>query len=422
MAQDAANVSGPTADPAAAAAGADRPSFAEEVRGQSGKPVDLTMARIMADLYDETYGRPTGNAVDGFSRLSDDQLRKAGIDPTVLDDAKTGFKARIYGDDEGRIVLAYSGTDEGKDWLVNLGQGLGFETTHYNQAMALARQTKVAFGDDVVITGHSLGGGLAAAAAVATDTPAVTFNAAGVHDKTMSRVGLDPGAAAQEAENGLIRRYAVKNEILTDLQERTPIMRSLMPDAIGHKIELPDPDPLSFWQKFNPVKSTRHAVDMHYIDAVIDAMEMTSGSRTANADTLMSDKRHPLNAQYERSLEQVQVAERAAGKPFDAQTQNLSGALALESGKAGIVIDRVAFAENGRAFAIEGATPETQRYAQVDQQLAMQTPLAESSRQSPGLHASQSQPGLNPQQQTLEPAQQPAQQSSQDQVNAGRGR
>lgn len=48
MAQDAANVSGPAAEPAAA--GADRPTFADEVRGQSGKPVDLTMARIMADL------------------------------------------------------------------------------------------------------------------------------------------------------------------------------------------------------------------------------------------------------------------------------------------------------------------------------------------------------------------------------------
>ncbi len=416
MAQDAANVSGPAADPAIAAAGASRPSFADEVRGQSGKPVDLTMARIMADLYDETYGRPTGNAVDGFSRLNDDQLRKAGIDPTALDDAKTGFKARIYGDDEGRIVLACSGTDEGKDWLVNLGQGLGFETTHYNQAMTLARQAKVAFGDDVVITGHSLGGGLAAAAAVATDTPAVTFNAAGVHDRTMSRIGLDPDAAAQEAENGLIRRYAVKNEILTDLQERTPVMRGLMPDALGHKIELPDPDPLSFWQKFNPVKSTRHAVDMHYIDAVIDAMEMTTGSRTAKADTLMSDKRHPLNAQYERSLEQVQAAERAVGKPFDAQTQNLSGALALESEKAGIVVDRVAFGDNGRAFAIQGATAETQRYAQVDQQVAMQTPLVESSRQSLGLQVSQSPPGFTPQ------AQDPAQPSPQDPANAGRGR
>jgi len=416
MAQDAAHAANPVVDPSAAV-GTERPSFADEVRGQSGKSIDLTMARIMADLYDETYGRPTGNAVDGFSRLSDDQLRKAGIDPGVLDDTRTGFKARIYGDAEGRIVLAYSGTDEGKDWLVNFGQGLGFETVHYNQAMALARQAKVAFGDDVVMTGHSLGGGLAAAAAVATDIPAVTFNAAGVHDKTMARIGLDPDAAAQEAENGLIRRYAVKNEIITELQERTPIMRSLMPDAIGHKIELPDPDPLSFWQKFNPVKTTKHAVDMHYIDAVIDAMEQTAGHRTASADTLMSDKRHPLNAQYERSLEHVQVAERAAGKPFDAQTQNLSGALALESQRAGIVVDRVAFGDNGRAFAIQGATPETQRYAQVDQLAGMQTPLAESSRQSLSLHASQAQPGPN-----LPPGQEPAQPSTQDQTGTGRGR
>lgn len=370
--------------------GVARPSFSEEVRGVSGKPVDLTMARIMDDLYDETYGRPTGQSVDGFSRLSDEQLRRVGIDPASLDDAKSGFKARLYGDAEGRVVLAYSGTDEGKDWLTNFGQGLGFETAQYNQAMALARQAKVAFGDDVVITGHSLGGGLAGAAAVATDTPAVTFNAAGVHDKTMSRIGLDPDAAAREAESGLIRRYAVKNEILTDLQERTPIMRSLMPDAIGHKIELPDPDPLSFWQKFNPVKSTKHAVDMHYIDAVIDAMEKTGGQRTAGANTLMSDKDHPLNAQYERSLQQVQTVEREAGKPFDARTQNLSGALALASERAGIVADRVVLADNGRAFAIQGATPETQRFAHVDTAAAADTPLIESSRQGLALHAQRS--------------------------------
>ncbi len=184
-------------------------------------------------------------------------------------------------------------------------------------------------------------------------------------------------------------------------------MRSLMPDALSHKIELPDPDPLSFWQKFNPVKSTKHAVDMHYIDAVIDAMEMTTGNRIANADTLMSDKRHPLYAQYQRSLEQVQVAERAVGKPFEAQTQNLSGALALESEKAGIVVDRVAFGDNGRAFAIQGATPETQRYAQIDQQVGMQTPLAESSRQSLGLQAPQSQPASTRSRRRIRPSHRP---------------
>jgi hypothetical protein len=155
---------------------------------------------------------------------------------------------------------------------------------------------------------------------------------------------------------------------------------------------------------------------MHYIDAVIDAMEMTAGSRTADANTLMSDKRHPLNAQYERSLEQVQTAERALGKPFDAQTQNLSGALVLESQKAGIVVDRVTFNDNGRAFAIQGGTPETQRYVQVDQQVGMQTPLVESSRQSLSLHTPQPPPAQP--QASLQQPQEPAQ----DQADVGRGR
>jgi len=179
----------------------------------------------------------------------------------------------------------------------------------------------------------------------------------------------------------------VKNEILTELQERTPIMRGLMPDALGHKIELPDPDPLSFWQKFNPVKVAKHAVDLHYIDSVIEAMEKASGQSKVTDKTLMSDRDHPFNAQYERSLQHVQTAERERGKSFDAQTQNLAGALAVESHRAGISIDRVAIGDQGRAFAIQGATPETQRVAHVDTDAATKTPLVESSRQALALHA-----------------------------------
>ena len=100
-------------------------------------------------------------------------------------------------------MLAYSGTDETKDWVTNFGQGLGFETAQYNEAIALARQAKVAYGEDVIITGHSLGGGLAATAAIAADIPAVTFNASGVHDRTLERIGLDADAVKAEAEKGL---------------------------------------------------------------------------------------------------------------------------------------------------------------------------------------------------------------------------
>jgi hypothetical protein len=373
-------------------AGAQRRPFAEEVRGQQGRPIDLTMARLMDDLYDETYGRPSGKTIDGFTRLSDDQLRKVGIDPAMLEDSKSGFKARFYGDAEGRVVLAYSGTDEGKDWWTNFGQGLGFDTAQYNQAMALARMAKVAYGDDLAITGHSLGGGLAAAAALAADVPAVTFNAAGVNDRTLSRIGLDPDAAREEAENGLIRRYAVRNEILTDLQERTPIMRSLMPDAPGHKIELADPDPLSFWQKLNPVKSVKHGVEIHYIDAVIKAMERASGDRSVSDRTLMSEPEHPLHREYARSLGQMAAAEQAVGKGFDARTQNVAGVLALESHRQGVVPDRVLFGDQGRIFAVQGDRPELQRVIHADPSAAT-VPLIETSRQALHLLAQTGQQG-----------------------------
>lgn len=361
---------------------AQRPSFADEVRGQGALPVDMTLAKLMRDVYD--YDRSgSQEGVGPWKPLGEDELRKVGIDPTLLKNQSSGFLAVVYGDGQGRHVLAYSGTDEAKDWLTNFGQGLGFETSQYNQAMALARQAKVAFGQDMVITGHSLGGGLAAAAAVATDTPAVTFNASGVHDKTLERVGLDPDAVKREAGQGLIRRYAVDNEILTELQENKPIIRHLMPDALGHKIELPDPDPLSFWQKLNPVKSIKHGVEMHYIDSVIEAQEKVFGKDFETRNARMNDPAHPANPLYRQSYDGVQGHAAARGLN-GAQTEQLAGALALEAQRGGLNrIDQVVFGEDGRrAFAVEGQRPESQRVAHVDVATGREQPLAQSSEQS----------------------------------------
>lgn len=359
-----------------------RPSFADEVRGQTALPVDMTLAKLMRDVYDyDRNGRQEG--VGAWKPMGDDELRQAGIDPTLLKNQSSGFLAVVYGDGQGRHVLAYSGTDEGKDWLTNFGQGLGFETSQYNQAMALARQTKVAFGQDMVITGHSLGGGLAAAAAVATDTPAVTFNASGVHDKTLERVGLDPDAVKHEAGQGLIRRYAVQNEILTELQEHKPLIRHLMPDAVGHKIELPDPDPQSFWQKLNPVKSIKHGVAMHYIDSVIEAQEKVFGKDFEQRSARMNDPAHPANGLYRQSYDALQGSAGARGLN-GGQTEQLAGALALEAQRGGLNrIDQVVFGEDGRrAFAVEGQRPESQRVAHVDVASGREQPLAQSSEQS----------------------------------------
>ncbi|MEI2454403.1 XVIPCD domain-containing protein [Lysobacter firmicutimachus] len=363
------------------------PSFADQVRGLDAKPIDKTMARLMDDLYE------LGPGADGFKPLSADQLLKAGIDPASLENPDSGFRARIYGDDQGRYVLAYSGTDEGKDWLTNFRQGLGFEDAQYNQAIALAREAKIAFGDQVAITGHSLGGGLAGAASISTGIPAVTFNASGVHDKTLERIGIDADAAKQEvAHNGQIRRFAVKNEILTDLQEHSIPLKWAMPDAVGHKIELPDPDPQSFWRRMIPGNGIKHGIDVHYIEAVIKAQEMAYPERRAAAldapsapvrtasDTDWAQPGHSHRAMYDQALRGLQGLD-GKGLEFRGEqgVRNAAAHAALDARANGLErIDHVVPGRDGGGFfVVQGALEDpSHRRVFLDQARALSTPPA----------------------------------------------
>ena len=155
----------------------------------------------------------------GFNRLSDSALLGFGIDPASLHDVGSGFRAGIYSNDK-QYVLAFAGTNDWRDWLSNVRQATGYDDVQYNQAVAAAKSAKAAFGDALVIAGHSLGGGLAATAALATGTVAVTFNAAGVSDYTLNRTGIDPAAAKKDAEAGGIRRYSEQYDMLTSTGNR----------------------------------------------------------------------------------------------------------------------------------------------------------------------------------------------------------
>lgn len=382
----------------AAAPAAQRTSFADEVRGRDPQGIDLTLAKLMRDVYDyDRNGRQEG--IPGWRPMQPDELRGVGIDPNQLSSATNGLKSVIYTDDHGRHVLAFSGTDEPKDWLTNLRQGLGFEDAQYNQAIAVARQAKAAFGQDLVITGHSLGGGLAVAAAYAADAPAVTFNASGVHSKTLDRIGLDRDAVVRDAESGNVRRYAVDNEILTGLQERTPIIRGLMPDAIGHKIELQDPDPLKGWSRINPVKQVKHSVELHYIDAVIDSMERTYGKDfdTRNA---MSHASHPANAHFAHVLPAVQAS--AAEQPqllaTAGQQQAFAGAVVNQALERDIDPQRIGgvrhHAPSGETFVMLGHGEAQSVGLRLPTAEAAYAPLSQSSEQA--RQALQAQPALEP--------------------------
>lgn len=256
------------------------PNFDAQVRGTDAKAIDLQLAKLSQDVYD-----PNSKGIEGWTRLSNDQLMQAGIDPASLEDPSTGFRAAIYQDKNGDHVLAFAGSNDAKDWLNNAEQGLGISAVQYNQAVSLATEAKAAFGNSLAITGHSLGGGLASIASLATDSAGVTFNAAGLNDATIQRLipEGDPAALKQQAENGLIRRYAVNGEILTTTQEHTPL-----PDAVGYKIALNDPAPVAkpdlHWYDWATGKAevleakyaidvAKHSVDLHMDDAVISAME-----------------------------------------------------------------------------------------------------------------------------------------------------
>lgn len=242
-------------------------SFDAQVRGQDARAIDMDLMEISAAVYD-----PAVQQVGNWSRVSDADLMAAGIDPALLENPQSGFRAGIYTDGNGNHVLAFAGSNELKDWTgANFRQGLGWESEQYDEAVQLAQLASAAYGEDLAITGHSLGGGLAATAAMAVDGAAVTFNASGVHDRTIERLGLDPAAAKADAADGQIRRYNVDGEVLTKAQQDIWVVNNI-PDAPGHEIVLDDPAPLSGWNRFNPIAIASHSIAKHMQDAVLEAL------------------------------------------------------------------------------------------------------------------------------------------------------
>lgn len=320
-------------------------SFASQLRGPHARPFDITIAKINADIY-----LPRGTTIDGWSPLDDEQLRRAGIPPGMLQNDRIGFRARVYGDQQGHYVLAFCGTNEGKDWIHNLRQGIGLEDRQYEMAVDLARRARAAFGENMVMTGHSLGGGLATAGAVATDTPAVTFNAAGLHDNTLERLNFNPDPVRQELEQGnLIRRYAVDHEILTTLQERSLLTRGLLPDAVGRKIELPDPNPIHGWKTLIPGSSLKHGLELHGMDSVIEAQQQA-------ARGLLTNAAHPLNGMFNQALDGLKgLQPDTLGFSREGEYRNAAGSLAAKAHGSGMQrIDHVVHGTNGALFAVEG--------------------------------------------------------------------
>ena len=187
----------------------------------------LADAAAMAQLCDHTYD-PKAPVPAGYKYLDPDTkegtaaLAKLNLQKKDLSPNKSHFRAQIFerqGPNSGQYVVSFRGTTSGEDWKNNFAQGAGKHSDYYDRAQDVANRVDFKSGGQVSFTGHSLGGGLASAAAVSTGQPATTFNAAGLSHDTVTQ----PKPAAVDA-------YYVDGDVLSGAQDNH---RALIGGAAG---------------------------------------------------------------------------------------------------------------------------------------------------------------------------------------------
>ena len=128
----------------------------------------------------------------------------------------TGLRAALYVNSEGEAVLAFRGTRffSRRDWIANLRQAAGFSSAQYESGISLALELHADLGGNIRFTGHSLGGGIAAAAAIHADGNARAFNAAGVHSNTLGDFSRS---------RGNVTHYYSSTDVLRAVNALTPV-------------------------------------------------------------------------------------------------------------------------------------------------------------------------------------------------------
>ncbi|MEM7666599.1 MAG: Mbeg1-like protein [Pseudomonadota bacterium] len=146
----------------------------------------------------------------GFTEVTNEAaLNQMGLTTQDLKPTDSNFRAGVFENAQGETVVAFKGTDftSLEDWKNNIGQDIQGGSDYYTRAQDIAYSMNQS-GAQPSFTGHSLGGGLASAAARRIGADASTFNAAGLNPDTL--VGRMPG--------GNIDRVYVKGDIVTGIQ------------------------------------------------------------------------------------------------------------------------------------------------------------------------------------------------------------
>lgn len=181
-------------------------------------------------------------------------------------DDKTGYRGALYqGTFNGKTEYIYAtqGTNPTsiKDWENNFQQAFG-NSAQYKESVDFAKQYADAY-SGVSFTGHSLGGGLASANALVTESKAVTFNAAGLSNATKKDLGLTNKTAN-------ISAYIVQGEAVDYYQSKVGLK------AEGNKTYLPASyAPEIPFTKVDDAYRVIQRVQNHMMEAIIQRFPTT---------------------------------------------------------------------------------------------------------------------------------------------------
>ena len=149
-----------------------------------------------------------------------------------LNDARNGFRSQLYQNtDSNEYVYAFAGLNlrERGDRRSGLRQWFGRKSAQYRTAVNNTLKIRDAVGaDNLRTTGSSLGGGLAATAATVAGVRGTTFNAQGVHRRTLRRHDVTRDDAI-----GLVDAFSLRGDALTMIQRVT-----FRPTALGTQYRL----------------------------------------------------------------------------------------------------------------------------------------------------------------------------------------
>ena len=253
-----------------------------------GRKPDKKNTIEMAKLSGHSYGDNRETLAKNWEEVSDEELRnKFRLTKKDLKDDKTGFMSQLYKCEVKPKINTYAYVFAGthgpepnnkkdikltvvgikvskKDQTNSVRQGAGFKSEQYEKAIENTEKILKALDnktDLLQLAGHSLGGGLASAAGTIHGIKTTTFNASGVHKKTLwthirskiishrQKLGDQMRAATGKQKKSLKSRwlnatidlakknvtaYYMENEILSTMQDKMAIL----PDAIGVRIKL----------------------------------------------------------------------------------------------------------------------------------------------------------------------------------------